>query len=80
MQSHREGPAGGAAEMLRRTGGGIALCAITTLASCGSIILSPYTGLSLHRRRAVPWGGLFCLLSTVLLLPSLIEALERPRT
>ena len=79
MQSHREGPAGGAAETLRRTGGGIALCALTTLASCGSIILSHYRGLA-SIGAVLCLGAVFCLLSTVLLLPSLIEALERPRT
>ncbi|HEX7523104.1 MAG TPA: MMPL family transporter [Candidatus Deferrimicrobium sp.] len=79
MQSRRESPAAGAAEALRRTGGGIALCALTTLASCGSIILSHYRGLA-SIGAVLCLGAVFCLLSTVLLLPSLIDALERPRT
>jgi predicted RND superfamily exporter protein len=79
MQSHRESPTGGAAEALRRTGGGIVLCALTTLASCGSIILSHYRGLA-SIGAVLCLGAVFCILSTVLLLPSLIDTLERPRT
>ena len=79
MQSRKENPAGGGAEALRRTGGGIILCALTTLASCGSIILSHYRGLA-SIGAVLCLGAVFCILSTVLLLPSLIDALERPRT
>jgi predicted RND superfamily exporter protein len=79
MQSRRESPAGGAAEALRRTGGSIALCSVTTLASCGSLILSHYRGLA-SIGAVLCLGGVFCLLATILLLPSLIDALERPRT
>lgn len=79
MQSRRESPAGGAAEALRRTGGSIALCAATTLASCGSLILSHYRGLA-SIGAVLCLGGVFCLLATILLLPSLINVLERPRT
>jgi hypothetical protein len=79
MQSRRESPAGGAAEALRRTGGSIALCSATTLASCGSIILSHYRGLA-SIGAVLCLGAVFCLLSTILLLPSLIDAIERPRT
>ncbi len=78
MQSRGESPAGGAVEALRRTGGSIALCAATTLASCGSLILSHYRGLA-SIGAVLCLGGVFCLLSTVLLLPSLIVALERTR-
>jgi predicted RND superfamily exporter protein len=78
MQSHRERPGGGAAEALRRTGGAIVLCSVTTLASCGSLILSHYRGLA-SIGAVLCLGAVFCLLSTVLLLPSLIVALERPR-
>jgi hypothetical protein len=78
MQSRRESPAGGAAEALRRTGGSIALCSVTTLASCGSIILSHYRGLA-SIGTVLCLGGVSCLLATILLLPSLIDALERPR-
>ena len=79
MQSHRESPAGGSAEALRRTGGGIVLCALTTLASCGSIILSQYRGLA-SIGAVLCLGAVFCILSTVLLLPSLIDTIGRPRT
>jgi predicted RND superfamily exporter protein len=79
MQSRREISTGGAAEALRRSGGSIALCAATTLASCGSLILSHYRGLA-SIGAVLCLGGIFCLLSTVLLLPSLIGVLERPRT
>ena len=76
MQSRRESPAGGAAEVLHRTGGSIALCAATTLASCGSLILSHYRGLA-SIGAVLCLGGVFCLLSTLLLLPSLVGVLDR---
>lgn len=79
MQSRRESPGGGAAEALRRTGGGIVLCSLTTLASCGSIILSHYRGLA-SIGAVLCLGAVFCILSTVLLLPSLIDTIEPPRT
>jgi hypothetical protein len=78
MQSRMENPAGGAAEALRRTGGSIILCAATTVASCGSLVTSHYRGLA-SIGGVLCLGAVFCLLSTVLLLPSLIVALERPR-
>jgi predicted exporter len=78
MQSRRESAAGGTAEALRRTGGSIALCSVTTLASCGSLILSHYRGLA-SIGAVLCLGGVFCLLATLLLLPSLINVLERPR-
>lgn len=79
MQSRRESPAGGAVEALRRTGGSIVLCSVTTLASCGSLILSHYRGLA-SIGAVLCLGAVFCLLSTVLLLPSLIDTIERPKT
>jgi uncharacterized protein len=79
MQSRMESPAGGAVEALRRTGGSIVLCSVTTLASCGSLILSHYRGLA-SIGEVLCLGAVFCLLSTILLLPSLIDVLERPRT
>jgi hypothetical protein len=79
MQSRRESPAGGAAEALRRTGGGIVLCSLTTLASCGSIIFSHFRGLA-SIGAVLCFGAVFCILSTVLLLPSLIDRIDRPRT
>jgi hypothetical protein len=79
MQSRMESPAGGAVEALRRTGGSIVLCSVTTLASCGSLILSHYRGLA-SIGAVLCLGAVFCLLSTILLLPSLIDTIERPRT
>jgi hypothetical protein len=78
MQSRRENTASVAAEALRRTGGSIVLCTLTTFASCGSLILSHYRGLA-SIGAVLCLGGVFCLLSTILLLPSLIGVLERPR-
>jgi predicted RND superfamily exporter protein len=78
MQSHRERSEGGAVEALHRTGGGILLCSVTTLASCGSIILSHYRGLA-SIGAVLCLGAVSCILSTVLLLPSLIDRIERPR-
>jgi predicted RND superfamily exporter protein len=65
-------------EALHRTGGGILLCSVTTLASCGSIILSHYRGLA-SIGAVLCLGAVSCILSTVLLLPSLIDRIERPR-
>ena len=78
MQSRRESSAEGAAEALRRTGGSIVLCAATTLASWGSLILSHYRGLA-SIGAVLCFGWVFCLLATILLLPSLIDVIERPR-
>lgn len=79
MQSRMENPAGGAAEALRRSGGSIVLCSVTTLASCGSLVLSHYRGLA-SIGAVLCLGAVFCLLSTVLFLPSLIVVLDRSRT
>lgn len=79
MQSRAERPTGGAAEALRRSGGCIVLCAVTTLASFGSLILSHYRGLA-SIGAVLCLGTVFCLLSTVLFLPSLIAVLDRSRT
>jgi hypothetical protein len=79
MQSRRESSAEGASEPLRRTRGGIVLCTATTLASCGSIILSHYRGLA-SIGTVLCLGAVFCLLSAILLLPSLIDTLEPPGT
>ena len=79
MQSHRESLAGGAVVALRRSGGGISLCSVTTLASCGSIVFSHFRGLA-SIGAVLCLGAVSCVLSTILLLPSLIDRIERPRT
>ncbi len=63
----RRGPA-----TLRSVGGGIVLCAGTTLASCGSLITSHYRGLA-SIGAVLCMGALFCLAATLLLLPSVLE-------
>jgi len=79
MQSRRENSEGGGPGALRRAGGGIVLCSVTTLGSCGSLILSHYRGLA-SIGAVLCLGAVFCLLSTILLLPSLVDTMDRPRT
>lgn len=77
MQAYVEAPAGPrrAAEALRSVGGGIVLCAATTLASCGSLITSQYRGLA-SIGAVLCVGALFCLAATILLLPGVVERRE----
>jgi len=77
MQGHVEGSRACGSDALRRTGGNIALCAVTTVASCGSLITSQYRGLA-SIGLVLCLGAAFCLLSTVLLLPSLLQVIDRP--
>jgi predicted RND superfamily exporter protein len=78
MQARRAGPGGGGAEALRRTGGSIVLCAATTVASCGSLVTSHYRGLA-SIGVVLCFGAVFCILSTVFLLPSLLRYADLPR-
>jgi predicted exporter len=78
MQSRGENPAGGGVEAVRRTGGDIVLCSVTTLGSFGSLVLSHYRGLA-SIGAVLCLGAVFCLLSTILLLPSLVDVLDRSR-
>jgi predicted RND superfamily exporter protein len=78
MQSRREIPTGDSVEALRRAGGATILCASTTMASCGSLVLSHYRGLA-SIGVVLCLGSVFCLLSTILLLPSLVDVLDRSR-
>ena len=78
MQSRREDIEGGAVGAVRRTGGDIVLCSVTTLGSFGSLILSHYRGLS-SIGAVLCLGTVFCLLTTILLLPSLSDVLDRSR-
>ena len=77
MQARRAGPEGGGAETLRRTGGSIVLCAATTVASCGSLVTSHYRGLA-SIGVVLCLGAVFCVLSTVFLLPSLLRYADLP--
>ena len=78
MQSRGENLAGGGVEAVRRTGGDIVLCSVTTLGSFGSLVLSHYRGLA-SIGAVLCLGAVFCLFSTILLLPSLVDVLDRSR-
>jgi predicted RND superfamily exporter protein len=72
MQAHLEGGGCGGAEAVLRTGGRTALCALTTVLSCGSLVTTRYQGVA-----SIGWvlslGALFCLLAALLLLPATIR-------
>jgi preprotein translocase subunit SecF len=78
MQARTAGTGGGGAEALRRSGGSIVLCAATTVASCGSLVTSYYRGLA-SIGVVLCFGAVFCALSTVFLLPSLLRYADLPR-
>ncbi len=71
MQAHREGGGCGGPEAVRRMGGRVALCAVTTVISCGSLITTQYRGLA-SLGSVLSYGALFSLLAALLLLPALI--------
>ncbi len=77
MQSRGAGPEGDGAETIRRTGGSVILCAATTVASCGSLVTSQYRGLA-SIGVVLCLGAVFCMLSTVFLLPSLLRYADLP--
>ncbi len=72
MQAHLEG-AGVGADAVRSIGANIVLCAVTTIASCGSLITTHYRGLA-SIGAVLSFGALFCLVSTLLLLPALLKS------
>jgi predicted RND superfamily exporter protein len=74
MQAHLEG-AGGGMDAVRCTGPDIVLCAVTTIASCGSLVTTHYRGLA-SVGAVLSLGALFCLLCTLLLLPALLTPAE----
>ena len=55
---------------------GIGLCALTTIASCGSLITTHYRGLA-SIGAVLCFGAAFCLASTLLLLPALLAPSEK---
>ena len=77
MQAHMDGVGGTGAEAIHRTGGNIVLCSVTTVASCGSLITSHYRGLA-SIGTVLCLGAIFCLLSSLLLLPALLRYADAP--
>lgn len=71
MQAHIEEGAGEGSNAVRSVGGSIVLCAVTTIASCGSLITTHYRGLA-SIGAVLCFGAVFCLASTLLLLPALL--------
>jgi predicted RND superfamily exporter protein len=73
VQAHCEGISGRGADAVRAVGARILLCAATTVASCGSLIVTHYRGLA-SIGAMLCLGALFCLLATLLFLPALLSA------
>jgi predicted exporter len=71
MQAHLEGGSGRGADAVRAVGGRILLCAVTTVASCGSLIVTHYRGLA-SIGTVLCLGAVFCLLATLLFVPALL--------
>jgi uncharacterized protein len=76
MQAHLEGRSGRGADAVRAVGGRILLCAVTTVASCGSLIVTHYRGLA-SIGAVLCLGALFCLLATLLFVPALLAPSAR---
>jgi predicted RND superfamily exporter protein len=76
MQAHTEGRSGGISDALRSVGGSVVLCAVTTLVSCGSLVTTHYRGLA-SIGVVLALGALFCLSSTLLLVPALLARSTR---
>jgi predicted RND superfamily exporter protein len=81
VQAHLEERSGRGAEAVRAVGGRVLLCAVTTVASCGSLIVTHYRGLA-SIGEVLCLGALFCLLATLLFVPALLApsapAVRRP--
>lgn len=56
---------------VRRTGGNVILCTITTIASCGSLATSHYKGIA-SIGSVLSLGVLYCMFASLLLLPALL--------
>jgi predicted RND superfamily exporter protein len=69
MQAHLDPQAKRGA--VQSVGGSILLCALTTVASCGSLMTSHYRGLA-SIGVVLSLGALACLAATLLLLPALL--------
>jgi predicted RND superfamily exporter protein len=70
MQTRDEEDGNGPAAV-RRTGGNVILCTVTTIASCGSLATSHYKGIA-SIGSVLSLGVLYCLFASLLLVPSLI--------
>ena len=73
MQAHIEEGSAAGSTAVRSVGGSIALCAITTIVSCGSLITTHYRGLA-SIGVVLCFGAVFCLAATLLLLPTLVAS------
>jgi predicted RND superfamily exporter protein len=71
MQTHVEEGGAEGSKTVRSVGGSIALCAVTTIASCGSLITTHYRGLA-SIGAVLCFGAVFCLAATLLLMPALL--------
>ena len=71
VQAHLEEGSRVGSNAVRSVGGSIVLCAVTTLVSCGSLIITHYRGLA-SIGAVLCLGAMFCLASTILLLPALL--------
>ena len=76
MQTHIEEGSKQGSAAVKSVGGSIALCAITTIASCGSLITTHYRGLA-SIGAVLCFGAIFCLGSTLLLLPALLAPSQK---
>jgi hypothetical protein len=71
MQAHLEEHERAGSTAVRSVGGIVVLCAVTTVVSCGSLVTTHYRGLA-SIGTVLCLGALFCLASTLFLLPSLL--------
>jgi predicted RND superfamily exporter protein len=68
MQSEAEDGDGSGAGSLRSVGGTVALCSLTTVASCGSLMTSHYRGFS-SIGEVLSIGAFWCLVTSLVLFP-----------
>jgi len=72
MQTYLEEHERAGSAAVQSVGGVVILCAVTTVVSCGSLVTTHYRGLA-SIGTVLCLGALFCLASTLLLLPSLLR-------
>lgn len=78
MQSEIEDGIGDGSGSLLSVGGIVALCILTTVASCGSLMTSHYRGLS-SIGSVLCLGAAYSLLSSLILFPLVLRSLVRKR-
>ena len=76
MQSEIEDGVGDGVGSLLSVGGTVALCALTTIVSCGSLMTTQYRGLS-SIGSVLCLGAMYSLLSSLVLLPLVLQYLGR---